>query len=113
MLFFNFLTKGNNEFRFSKIDCTLKFPISGFGRLNGSVPFFQYTHFLNWNYGNLFQKLLKFILKMQSIRSLFIIHKPRSNCDYLTPNQAHLKSEKLNKRWKNYNRNFNYEKTVV
>lgn len=39
--------------------------------------------------------------------------RPHASCDYLTPNQAHLKSEKLIKRWKNYNRSFNYEKTVV
>ncbi len=39
--------------------------------------------------------------------------RPHASCDYLTPNQAHLKSDKLNKRWKNYNRSFNYEKTVV
>jgi putative transposase len=39
--------------------------------------------------------------------------RPNASCDYLTPNQAPLKSEKLNKRWKNYNRSFNYEKTIV
>lgn len=39
--------------------------------------------------------------------------RPHASCDYLTPNQAHLKSDKLNKRWKNYYRSFNYEKTVV
>ncbi|WP_396152311.1 IS3 family transposase [Flavobacterium sp.] len=39
--------------------------------------------------------------------------RPHASCDYLTPNQAHLKSDKLNKRWKNYNGSFNYEKTVV
>jgi putative transposase len=39
--------------------------------------------------------------------------RPHASCDYLTPNQAHLQSEKLNKRWKNYNKYFNYEKTVV
>ena len=39
--------------------------------------------------------------------------RPHASCDYLTPNQAHLKSDKLKKRWKNYNRSFNYEKTVV
>jgi len=39
--------------------------------------------------------------------------RPHASCDYLTPNQAHLQSEKLNKRWKNYNRSFNHEKTVV
>jgi transposase InsO family protein len=39
--------------------------------------------------------------------------RPHASCDYLTPNKAHLQSEKLNKRWKNYNRSFNHEKTVV
>lgn len=39
--------------------------------------------------------------------------RPHASCDYLTPNQAHLLSEKLNKRWKNYTKNFNYEKTAV
>lgn len=39
--------------------------------------------------------------------------RPHASCDYLTPNQAHLQSEKLNKRWKNYNRSFNHEKTAV
>lgn len=39
--------------------------------------------------------------------------RPHASCDYLTPNQAHLQSEKLNKRWKNYNKNFNHENTDV
>ena len=39
--------------------------------------------------------------------------RPHASCDYLTPNQAHLLSERLNKRWKNYTKNFNYEKTAV
>jgi transposase InsO family protein len=39
--------------------------------------------------------------------------RPHASCDYLTPNRAHLQSEKLNKRWKNYNRSFNHEKTAV
>jgi len=39
--------------------------------------------------------------------------RPHSSCDYLTPNQAHLKSGKLKRRWKNYNKSFNYEKSVV
>lgn len=39
--------------------------------------------------------------------------RPHASCDYLTPNRAHLQAEKLNKRWKNYNRSFNHEKTVV
>jgi transposase InsO family protein len=39
--------------------------------------------------------------------------RPHASCDYLTPEQTHLQSEKLNKRWKNYTKNFNYEKTAV
>ena len=39
--------------------------------------------------------------------------RPHASCDYLTPTIAHLQSEKLNKRWKNYNRCFNKQKTVV
>jgi transposase InsO family protein len=39
--------------------------------------------------------------------------RPHASCDYLTPNQAHLQSEQLYKRWKNYNKNFNHEKTDV
>ena len=39
--------------------------------------------------------------------------RPHASCDYLTPNRAHLQAEKLNKRWKNYNRSYNHEKTVV
>ena len=33
--------------------------------------------------------------------------RPHTSCDYLTPNQAHLQSDKLNKRWKNYNKSAN------
>ena len=32
---------------------------------------------------------------------------------YLTPEQAHFGSGKLKKRWKNYNRNFDYGNTAV
>jgi hypothetical protein len=39
--------------------------------------------------------------------------RPHASCDYLTPNQAHLQSDKLNKRWKNYNKSFYHEKTIV
>lgn len=39
--------------------------------------------------------------------------RPHTSCDYLTPNQAHLQSDKLNKRWKNYNKSFYLEKTIV
>ena len=39
--------------------------------------------------------------------------RPHSSCDYLTPNQAHLQSGNLKKRWKNYNKKFNHEKAAV
>jgi transposase InsO family protein len=39
--------------------------------------------------------------------------RPHASCDYLTPTKAHLQSEKLNKRWKNYNRCFNHENIIV
>jgi len=39
--------------------------------------------------------------------------RPHASCDYMTPNETHLKSGQLNKRWKNYNRNYNHEKTTV
>jgi transposase InsO family protein len=39
--------------------------------------------------------------------------RPHASCDYLTPTKAHLQSEKLNKRWKNYNKCFTQQKTVV
>jgi putative transposase len=38
---------------------------------------------------------------------------PHSNCDYLTPNQAHLQLEKLKKRGNDNNKKFGHEKTVV
>lgn len=39
--------------------------------------------------------------------------RPHASCDYLTPNQAHVQSEKLNKRWKNYKSIFCTQKTIV
>jgi putative transposase len=36
-----------------------------------------------------------------------------ASCDYMTPDQAHFKSGKINKRWKNYNQNYNFEKATV
>ncbi|GGF24518.1 integrase core domain-containing protein [Flavobacterium limi] len=39
--------------------------------------------------------------------------RPYSSCDYLTPNQAHLQTGNLKKRWENYNKKFSHEKTIV
>ena len=30
--------------------------------------------------------------------------RPHASCDYLTPEQAHCKTDPLKKRWKNYNK---------
>lgn len=39
--------------------------------------------------------------------------RPHASCDYMTPEQTHLKSGELNKRWKNYNQHYNHEKGAV
>jgi hypothetical protein len=39
--------------------------------------------------------------------------RPHASCDYMAPEQTHLKSGQLNKRWKNYNKHHNYEKATV
>lgn len=39
--------------------------------------------------------------------------RPHASCDYMTPDETHLKSGQLNKRWKNYNRNYKHGKTTV
>ena len=53
--------------------------------------------------------------KLQIDKSIYAYNRlrPHASCDYLTPNQAHLQTEKLKKRWKNYKPNFNQQKTVV
>ncbi|HCC95233.1 MAG TPA: hypothetical protein DEQ26_13080 [Flavobacteriaceae bacterium] len=39
--------------------------------------------------------------------------RPHASCDYLIPNAVHLQSEKLKKGWKNYNRSFNNQNSLV
>ncbi len=39
--------------------------------------------------------------------------RPHASCDYMTPEQTHLKSGQLNKRWINYNNHYNHEKATV
>ena len=59
---------------------------------------------------NLYSSVLGFentkALIAKSIKSYNEL-RPHASCDYLTPEQAHLTSGSLNKRWKNYKRNFN------
>lgn len=39
--------------------------------------------------------------------------RPHASCDYMTPEEAHLKSGTMKKRWKNYQRTYNDQKAVV
>lgn len=39
--------------------------------------------------------------------------RPHASCDYMTPEQTHLQSAQLNKRWKNNNQHRKHEKTAV
>ena len=39
--------------------------------------------------------------------------RPHASRDYKTPEETHLASGQLNKRWKDYNHNYNHEKTAV
>jgi len=39
--------------------------------------------------------------------------RPHSSCDYLTPDVAHKNDQQLKKRWKNYHKKFNFEKSIV
>jgi putative transposase len=39
--------------------------------------------------------------------------RPHASCDYMTPEEAHLHSGEMKKRWKNYNRSYRHQKTVL
>jgi len=75
-------------------------------RVNGIIKteFNLYSSFLGFEQTN--KQIGKSIKAYNELR-------PHTSCDYLTPNQAHLQSGNLYKRWKNYNKYFNYEKTDV
>lgn len=75
-------------------------------RVNGIIKteFNLYSSFLGFEQTN--KQIGKSIKAYNELR-------PHTSCDYLTPNQAHLQSGNLYKRWKNYNKYFNYEITDV
>lgn len=75
-------------------------------RVNGIIK----TEFNLYNSSLGFEQTSKQISK--SIKAYNEL-RPHASCDYLTPEQTHLQSEKLNKRWKNYNKNFHNEKDDV
>lgn len=65
---------------------------------------------------NLYSSQLSFEQTYNQIKKSIKVYneiRPHSSCDYLNPNQAHLQSEKLNKRWKSYNKSYYHEKTFV
>ena len=39
--------------------------------------------------------------------------RPHASCDYMTPEETHLHTGQLNKRWKQYKRKYKHEKTSV
>ncbi len=39
--------------------------------------------------------------------------RPHASCDYMTPEQTHLQSGQLNKRWKSYNQHYSQQKLTV
>lgn len=65
---------------------------------------------------NLYSSQLSFEQTYNQIKKSIKVYneiRPHSSCDYLNPNQAHLQSEKLSKRWKSYNKSYYHEKTFV
>ena len=75
-------------------------------RINGIIK----TEFNLYNSQLAFEQTGKLISKsMNAYNNL----RPHASCDYKTPEETHLTSGHLNKRWKNYNHNYNHEKTAV
>ena len=65
---------------------------------------------------NLYSSQLGFVETNNQIRKSIEAYnqlRPHSSCNYLTPDQAHLTEDKLNKKWKNYKKKYNYENYVV
>jgi putative transposase len=75
-------------------------------RVNGIIKTEFNLHSSQLGFEQTYNQIKKSIKVYNEIR-------PHSSCDYLTPNQAHLQSGNLKKRWKNYNKNFSYEKAGV
>lgn len=75
-------------------------------RMNGIIK----TEFNLYNSLLGFEQTGKLITKsINAYNSL----RPHASCDYMTPEQTHLKSGQLNKRWKNYVQHYNHKKTSV
>ncbi|WP_163396079.1 integrase core domain-containing protein [Flavobacterium limi] len=74
-------------------------------RVNGIIKTEFNLHSSQLGFEQTYNQIKKSIKVYNEIR-------PHSSCDYLIPNQAHLQSGNLKKRW-NYNKKFSHEKTAV
>jgi transposase InsO family protein len=75
-------------------------------RMNGIIK----TEFNLYNTQLGFEQTGKLIEKsINAYNSL----RPHASCDYMTPDETHLQAGQLNKRWKQYKRQYNHQKTAV
>jgi len=74
-------------------------------RVNGIIKTEFNLHSSQQGFESTYGKIKDSITAYNQIR-------PHASCDYLTPDQAHLQSTKLPKRWKNYNRKINSGKQL-
>lgn len=74
-------------------------------RVNGIMKTEFSLHFSTLGFESTCEHIAKSIDSYNGIR-------PHASCDYMTPDQAHLKTEHLKKRWKDY-KNYNDPKMAV
>ncbi|MCX7547810.1 IS3 family transposase [Xanthomarina sp. F1114] len=74
-------------------------------RINGIIKSEFNLHTSTLGFEKTYKHITQSIKSYNSLRS-------HASCDYLTPNQAHLKTTKLKKRWKNYQTYNNPKMTV-
>lgn len=69
-------------------------------RVNGIIKTEFNLHSCQLGFEQTYNQIRKSIKAYNEIR-------PHASCDYLTPEQAHVQSGQLDKRWKNYNKRIN------
>ena len=69
-------------------------------RVNGIIKTEFNLHSSQLGFEQTYKQIKKSIKAYNEMR-------PHASCDYLTPEQAHLQSAQLTKRWKNYNKRIN------
>jgi len=74
-------------------------------RVNGIIKTEFDLHFSTLGFENTNEYIARCINNYNGTR-------PHASCDYMTPDQAHLKTEHLKKRWKDY-KNYKYPKMAV